>query len=109
MIVLGFSAAAANGYILLTYLYSTFVHANVGLRFPVIERVLVTPRFHHWHHGIEREAIDVNFAFHLPLLDRLFGTYYLPDDEWPAEDGIAGDPVPRGYLAQFEHPFRRSC
>jgi len=32
------------------------------------------PRFHHWHHGIEEEAIDVNFAIHFPWLDRLFGT-----------------------------------
>ena len=41
------------------------------------------------------------------LFDRLFGTYYLPEDKWPAGYGIQGHPVPRGYLAQFKHPFRR--
>jgi sterol desaturase/sphingolipid hydroxylase (fatty acid hydroxylase superfamily) len=107
MIVLGFSEAAMNSYILTVYLYSTFVHANLGWRFPVIERILVTPRFHHWHHGIERDAIDVNFAVHFPLFDRLFGTYYLPEEKWPSGYGIGGHPVPRGYLAQFRHPFRR--
>lgn len=56
MTVLGFSLIAMNTYIFVVYLYSTFVHANLGWRFPVIERIFVTPRFHHWHHGIEREA-----------------------------------------------------
>jgi sterol desaturase/sphingolipid hydroxylase (fatty acid hydroxylase superfamily) len=107
MFVLGFSAAAMNTYIFVVYLYSTFVHANLGWRFPVVEHLLVTPRFHHWHHGIEREAIDVNFAVHFPFLDRLFGTHYLPPEKWPAGYGIEGHPVPRGYWQQFGHPFRR--
>ena len=106
MFVLGFTPAAMNTYIFVVYLYSTFVHANLGWRFPVVEHLLVTPRYHHWHHGIEREAIDVNFAVHFPLLDRLFGTHHLPKDQWPAGYGIEGHPVPRGYLEQFKYPFR---
>ncbi len=107
MFVLGFEPGPMNAYILVVYLYATFVHANVGWKFPLIEKVLVTPRFHHWHHGIEKEAIDVNFAVHFPLLDRLFGTHHLPPDKWPEGYGIEGHPVPRGYWAQFLHPFRR--
>jgi sterol desaturase/sphingolipid hydroxylase (fatty acid hydroxylase superfamily) len=57
--------------------------------------------------GIEKEAIDVNFAIHVPLLDRLFGTYYLPKDQWPQGYGVGGHPVPGGYVAQFKYPFRR--
>src|SRR5688572_32092692 len=41
--------------------------------------ILATPRFHHWHHAAETEAMDKNFAVHLPLIDRLFGTAYLPE------------------------------
>jgi len=107
MFVLGFSSMAMNSYIFVVYLYSTFVHANLGWRFPWIEKLLVTPRFHHWHHGLEDEAVDVNFAVHFPLLDRLFGTYHLPKDRWPADYGVQGHPVPTGYLAQFKYPFRR--
>lgn len=108
MFVLGFTPAAMNSYIFLVYLYSTFVHANLGWRFPVIEKFLVTPRFHHWHHGIEDEAVDVNFAIHFPLLDRLFGTYFLPADRWPSGYGVQGHPVPKGYVAQWRYPFRKS-
>lgn len=48
--------------------------------------------------GWKRKRFDVNFAARFPLLNRMFGTYYLPDDErWPNEDGIgAGDPLPKG-------------
>ena len=107
MYVLGFSPTVMNTYIFMVYLYSTFVHANLGWRFPVIEKILVTPRFHHWHHGIEEEAIDVNFSIHFPFLDRIFGTYHLPKDRWPTEYGLQGHPVPLGYLSQFKYPFRR--
>lgn len=106
MLALGFSPLAVNCYIFLVYLYSTFIHANVNWKFPWVEKMLVTPRFHHWHHGIEDEAIDVNFAIHFPLLDRLFGTYYLPKTQWPAGYGVQGHPVPTGYTAQFAYPFR---
>ena len=108
MFVLGFSPSAVNLYVLVVYLYATFVHANIGWRFPIIERFIVTPRFHHWHHGVEKEAIDVNFAIHFPLLDRMFGTYYLPRDQWPQAYGIAGHPVPSGYIAQLRYPFQRA-
>ena len=107
MYLLGFSSDAMQAYIFLVYLYSTLVHANLGWRFSILEKILVTPRFHHWHHGIEKEAIDVNFSIHFPLFDRIFGTHFLPKDKWPEGYGIEGHPVPRGYLAQFKHPFQR--
>ncbi len=105
MYVLGFTETVMHAYIFLVYVYSTFVHANVGWRLRRFEKILVTPRFHHWHHGIEPAAIDVNFAIHFPLLDRLFGTHYLPKDAWPIGYGISGHPVPPGYFSQFKYPF----
>jgi sterol desaturase/sphingolipid hydroxylase (fatty acid hydroxylase superfamily) len=106
MFVLGFSDAAMHTYIFMVYLYSTFVHANLSWRLPFVEKVLVTPRFHHWHHGIEDEAVDVNFAIHFTMLDRVFGTYFLPEKKWPNGYGVQGHPVPKGYMAQFRYPFR---
>jgi sterol desaturase/sphingolipid hydroxylase (fatty acid hydroxylase superfamily) len=108
MLTLGFDPGAVQAYVLIVYITSSFIHANVGWNFGALERYLVTPRFHHWHHGIEREAVDVNFAIHFPLFDRLFGTYHLPDGAWPRGYGIEGHPVPQGYWKQFLYPFRRS-
>jgi len=107
MFVLGFDESAIQAYVLIVYVYSAFIHSNIGTNFGLVEKLLVAPRFHHWHHGVEKEAIDVNFAIHFPFLDRLFGTYHLPEGKWPQGYGIAGNPVPRGYWKQFWYPLRR--
>ena len=107
MLLLGFTQTAVAIYIFLVYLWSTFIHANVGWRLKWVEKLLVTPRFHHWHHGIEQEAIDVNFSIHFPLLDILFGTHHMPEERWPEGYGIKDHPVPQGYLKHFFYPFRK--
>lgn len=108
MMLLGFHQNAVGIYIFMVYLWSTFVHANIGWHLGWMERWLVTPRFHHWHHGIEKEAIDVNFAIHFPWLDKIFGTHHMPEaNRWPEGYGIGGHPVPNGYWQQMLHPFRR--
>lgn len=105
MYVFGFSESALYAYLFFVYLFSTLVHANLRLDFGKFEYLFVTPRFHHWHHGIEKEAIDVNFAVHFPLLDRLFGTYYLPDRQWPSGYGIKQE-MPKGFVGQFLFPLK---
>jgi sterol desaturase/sphingolipid hydroxylase (fatty acid hydroxylase superfamily) len=93
--------------LLIVYVYSAFIHANVGWNLERIGSFFVTPRFHHWHHGIEREATDVNFAIHFTWLDRMFGTLYLPIGKWPDGYGVGSHPVPSGYWQQFLYPFKR--
>ncbi len=93
-------------YLVFVYFLSSLVHSNLRVNFGFLGRLLVTPRFHHWHHGIEREAIDVNFAVHFPIFDRIFGTYHLPPDgRWPSGYGIENHPIPKGFVRQFFYPF----
>lgn len=106
MYLLGFVESALYAYIFFVYLFSVFVHSNLRLQFGFMRFLIATPQYHHWHHGIEREAININYAVHFPILDRLFGTYHLPDDVWPQGYGIDGHPVPSGYWQQFRYPFR---
>jgi len=107
IVLLGFSPPAVYAYLVFVSFHAVFIHANVRFRGGWLERVLVMPRFHHWHHSAAPEAVDKNFAVHMPWIDRMFGTYHLPGDEWPTEYGIAGDPVPEGYAAQLIDPFTR--
>ena len=106
LLTLGFAPSVAQAYIGFIYVYASLVHANLRGDFDWIGRFVVTPRFHHWHHAIEAEAVDKNFAVHFPLLDRLFGTYHLPKGEWPSGYGVP-ERVPNGYRAQLAYPFRR--
>lgn len=106
MMTLGFAPSALQAYIAVVYIYSSLIHANLRGDFDRLGRWLVVPRFHHWHHGLEKEAIDVNFAIHFPWLDRMFGTYHFPEKRWPEGYGVP-EQVPNGYRAQFAYPFRR--
>jgi sterol desaturase/sphingolipid hydroxylase (fatty acid hydroxylase superfamily) len=63
------------------------------------------PRYHHWHHTSQKEAIDKNFAIHFPWIDRIFGTYYYPD-EWPEQYGLSGEKLAPGFWAQTIEAFR---
>ncbi|WP_419807304.1 sterol desaturase family protein [Sphingomonas sp.] len=106
LMTLGFAPSVMQAYIAFVYVYSSLVHANLRGDFHGLGRFLVTPRFHHWHHGIEEEAIDKNFAIHFPWLDRLFGTHHFPKGRWPTGYGVP-EQVPNGYRAQMLYPFRR--
>jgi sterol desaturase/sphingolipid hydroxylase (fatty acid hydroxylase superfamily) len=106
MFTLGFSPAVMQAYIGFVYVYSSLLHANLGGDFNRLGHWVATPRFHHWHHGLEQEAVDVNFSIHLPLLDKLFGTFHLPEGRWPKDYGVP-DKVPSGYWAQMKYPFVR--
>lgn len=107
MFTLGFQPEAIQAYLLIVYFYSSFIHANIGWKMGFLERFFVTPRFHHWHHGSDRAAIDINYASHFPIYDWLFGTHHLPEKEWPENYGVVGDTVPKGYWKQFAYPFKK--
>ena len=94
-------------YLLFVTIHATWEHTNFGPTIKWLEPYLIFPRFHHWHHTSQKESIDKNFAIHFPFLDRLFGTYHLPEGRWPKGYGIKGNPVPKGYWKQFWYPLRR--
>src|SRR6185503_19355468 len=109
MTLLGFSQGTMAGYLVFVSFHATFCHTDFRPRTIWIEPYFVTVRYHHWHHAAQPEAVDVNFAIHLPFIDRVFGTQYLPKDEWPRKYGLVGSKVPQGFFAQFLSPFRRSA
>ena len=106
LLTMGFSPSVMQAYVTLVYIYSGLVHANLRGDFDRFGHWLVTPRFHHWHHGLEDEAIDVNFAIHFPLWDKLFGTFHMPEGRWPKAYGVP-ETVPPGYVPQLIYPFVR--
>jgi lathosterol oxidase len=107
LFLLGFEAAALAAYLVWVSSQATWIHANLGARTGWLDHVLVTPRFHHWHHAAHAEAADKNFAVHFPWIDRLFGTHHLPETAWPARYGVLSDEPPPGFAAQLVWPFSR--
>ena len=107
VVLAGASPSAVALYLAFVSFHAVFIHANFGAGLEWLDPCLVTPRYHHFHHATEAEAIDKNFAVHLPVLDRMFGTQFLPETRWPRAYGVSDGSVARTYLAQILDPFRK--
>ncbi len=105
--ILGFGDVPMVAYIVFVSLHSVFIHANLRFNFGPFFKMFATPQFHHWHHALDVEGIDKNFAVHFPVLGMLFGNYYLPAGQWPKRYGVLHGNVPETYFAQWVYPFRR--
>jgi sterol desaturase/sphingolipid hydroxylase (fatty acid hydroxylase superfamily) len=103
-LMLGFSQSIIVGYLIFVTLHATWTHCNFGPNVKWLEKYLVMPRYHHWHHSSQKEAIDRNFAIHFPWIDRLFGTFHFPD-EWPEFYGLDGEEISKSFLRQTVDPF----
>lgn len=59
-------------------LHQQYVHMDIDWGHGPLRHVLVSPRYHRWHHADHPQAWNKNYAPILPLWDILFGTYYCP-------------------------------
>ena len=90
-----------------TIAHSAFVHANLKWTLGPLRYVLAGPVFHRWHHTMADQGGEKNFASTFPVLDLLFGTFYLPKSTLPETYGVADQSIPSGFGAQMLYPFRR--
>jgi len=88
---------------LIATLWGFFIHANLRWRFGWLGFLVSTPAFHHWHHTND-EHVNKNFASMLPWMDKLFGTWYMPKQQWPTKYGIDGT-MASGLVGQLLQPF----
>ena len=101
--LIGFSPAAFVIIGPFNLVIGALVHANLDWTFGPFRYVIASPVFHRWHHVRDPEVHDRNFAPTFPVLDLVFGTFYLPRDRLPADFGVEG--VPPHFLAQLIYPF----
>ena len=106
--VLGFSTTVFNVYIIFIAIHAVLIHANTRINFGFLKYIVTTPQYHHWHHCEDPKYYGHNFASIFPLIDILFGTYYLPGKEWPAGTGVHEAQYPKGFLKQSVYPFTKS-
>jgi len=106
MVLLGFSNQAINWYLPILALQSVFIHSNLRFEMAGLQKIITTPKYHHWHHTSDRGCTDKNFSVSLPLFDLLFGTYYSPKGQWPQNYGASGPPIEESYFSHLLAPFR---
>ena len=106
MLLLGISP---NVFVVLgpfTIATSAFVHANLNWTLGPFKYVMAGPVFHRWHHTAADRGGEKNFAATFPILDVLFGTFYMPAGELPDHYGIDEREFPTSFPGQLAHPFR---
>jgi sterol desaturase/sphingolipid hydroxylase (fatty acid hydroxylase superfamily) len=89
-----------------TIAHSAFVHANLNWTLGPFRYVIAGPVFHRWHHTAAERGGNKNFASTFPVIDLIFGTYYMPKAELPDAYGVADKAFPAGFGAQMAYPFQ---
>jgi sterol desaturase/sphingolipid hydroxylase (fatty acid hydroxylase superfamily) len=105
MLLLGISP---NVFVVLgpiTIAHSAFVHANLNWTLGPFKYVIASPVFHRWHHTAAERGGEKNFASTFPVLDLIFGTFYMPAGELPDKYGIDEREYPETFGAQLLRPF----
>ncbi len=87
---------------------SALVHANLNWGFGPFRYFLVSPVYHRWHHTSAKRGGSSNFAGTFPLLDLIFGTFYMPTDELPDAYGVDDPYFPTSFIGQLRHPFAQT-
>ncbi|HZZ77498.1 MAG TPA: sterol desaturase family protein [Gemmataceae bacterium] len=103
--LVGFSPEAIGWLAPFNIIWSSLVHANLNWSFGPLRYLIASPVFHRWHHTLETEGLDKNFAPTFPILDVIFGTFYMPAGKLPANFGNGEPDYPEGFIGQFLYPF----
>jgi sterol desaturase/sphingolipid hydroxylase (fatty acid hydroxylase superfamily) len=104
----GFDAELAGAFAVFQIILGLFFHANVRVRWRLLDRIACNPEFHHWHHSSEPDAVGHNYGGALPWWDLMFGTFFMPKHKTrrrPARYGVS-EPLPRNLVGQLAYPCR---
>jgi sterol desaturase/sphingolipid hydroxylase (fatty acid hydroxylase superfamily) len=107
-VVLLFAGISPNVFLVLgplTTAHSAFVHANLDWTLGPFKYVIASPVFHRWHHTAADRGGEKNFAATFPILDVIFGTFYMPAGQLPDQYGINDRTFPQTFGGQLAHPF----
>jgi hypothetical protein len=88
--------------------WAVLVHSDFKTAFGPLGKVLVSPRFHRWHHTHSNQGGNSNFGNFFALWDWMFGTHYLPQERRPEVFGLDVDEMPESYVGQLLYPFGAS-
>ena len=92
LVLLGPSPAVMLFHTLFGVVLTGYTHMNSAISPRWLDALIVTPRYHAWHHAVVEAEQRNNLAGKLPLLDRLFGSLSFNihnNRAWPAALGLA--------------------
>jgi sterol desaturase/sphingolipid hydroxylase (fatty acid hydroxylase superfamily) len=98
VLALYYVAYATNGF---------FQHANIELRYGILNYVVGSAEAHRWHHSRTPREANANYGNTVIVWDLLFGTWFLPAGRQVDELGLSDRDYPKSFVALMGAPFRR--
>jgi sterol desaturase/sphingolipid hydroxylase (fatty acid hydroxylase superfamily) len=80
-------------------------HAQLDWRFGPLQRIVVSPWFHSFHHSTDAAHANSNFGFLFSAWDHLFGTA-VPEQPRPLRYGVDGIDYHESLVSQLVKPFQ---
>ncbi|MEX0970891.1 MAG: sterol desaturase family protein [Paracoccaceae bacterium] len=114
VLALGFSAESVLAYTAISAPLLLLQHTNFSFQFGGLNLVFNTNQLHRWHHSATASEGNFNLGRSLIIWDRVFGTYYNPQDRAaPARLGLFSAsrsfPAVSRFGAQLVYPFTKAC
>jgi len=75
LLILGGTITPYYVYIVLNNFWGYFIHSDIRINLGFLNKIIVTPEYHHVHHSIEKHHYNKNYGERLVLWDYIFGTY----------------------------------
>lgn len=107
LMLAGFSPLALAYLAPFNIVMNAFVHANLNWTLGPFRYVIATPVFHRWHHTAADAGGEKNFAPTFPVVDVIFGTFYMPKGQLPESYGVDDKDVPEDFVDHMLYPFRK--
>lgn len=100
LVLLGFSASVVQAYLLFYSLANTYQHSAFDLSLGGLDRLIVNPAYHRYHHAVGSE---VNYGNTLTVWDVVFRTARFPASAAApdVEVGVGEGPEPYGFWAEM--------
>lgn len=91
---------------LVRHYYGAVIHADLPWTYGPLGKVFVSPVMHRWHHAMDRQAYNTNYATCFSLFDLAFGTYRVPG---PCDKPLGvPESTGEGFMGQMAHPLKPS-
>ena len=101
-ILLGVSEHVLGLYLVCYAVNGFFQHCNIDVRLGFLNYIISGPELHRWHHSIIKEESNHNYGNNLIVWDRLFGTWFLPQEREVEELGLVNRHYPTNFVSQNE-------
>lgn len=110
-ILLGVHGEVLGLYLICTAVCGYAQHCNINLKLGPLYWVFNVVELHRWHHSKNINESDNNYGNNLIVYDRLFGTFFHPEQQGNTEGvgdiGLLNPEYPKTYLGQLAAPFKK--